>query len=546
MNEYDIAKAFEAIEKELMSSMLRNMERHKAEETKEGIEWSQWQAEQLKALEQYKIRNREKYGTQFKDINKEIAAIISAARTSGGMEQEMEILRAIKRGFTRCKKTKDAMTAQFFRMNDRKIEALIRATVHDMEKAETAILRMANDKYRQIIFNAQVYANTGAGTYEKAVDMAAKDMLSSGLGCVEYANGARHTLKEYAGMAIRTASKRAYLTGEGEKRKEWGISTVIINKRGNPCPLCLPWVGKVMIDDVWSGGKKSDGPYPLMSTAVSSGLYHPRCRDSHTTYFEGISEIETSYTKEELKKIESDFQNEQKQQYVKRQVEKFDRLARYSLDTENKSRYEVKAELWKNVRFRTGNLNSKKYAESKRILANFYAMPQNKVVEVLRQESKVWIGNLTENEISAIQKYTYNLGDEKPNRFFERLNAMLRGDLPKDNKLSSYAEIISGALKKNRIQHDVICYRNVRVNPIEKSKPGSILKLNQFISTSVISSRALNNNCKMIIYVPKGTKGAYIEEISKFPKQRELLLDKDCVYRVLLNKKNEIELEVLP
>ena len=66
--------------------------------------------------------------------------------------------------------------------------------------------------------------------------MATKDMLSSGLNCVEYKNGARYTLADYAEMAIRTASKRAYLQGEGEKCQEWGISTVIVNKRGNPCP----------------------------------------------------------------------------------------------------------------------------------------------------------------------------------------------------------------------------------------------------------------------------------------------------------------------
>lgn len=274
MAEYDIAEAFDAIEKELISSMIRNMDRHRAEETKEGIEWSQWQAEQLKALEQYKIRNQKKYGTQFQNINKKIDAIIRTARESGGMDQEIEILKAIKNGFKGYKKSNGAMTAQFFRMNDRKLEALIKATTDDMKKAETAILRMANDKYRQIIFNAQVYANTGAGTYEKAVDMASKDMLSSGLNCVEYSNGARHNLRDYADMAIRTASKRAYLTGEGEKRKEWGISTVIMNKRGNPCPQCLPWVGKVLIDDVWSGGTSRDGPYPLMSRAIAVGLYH--------------------------------------------------------------------------------------------------------------------------------------------------------------------------------------------------------------------------------------------------------------------------------
>lgn len=57
------------------------------------------------------------------------------------------------------------------------------------------MLRMSEDKYRQIIFNAQVYANTGAGTYEKAVDMATKDFLKAGINCIEYANGSRHTVK---------------------------------------------------------------------------------------------------------------------------------------------------------------------------------------------------------------------------------------------------------------------------------------------------------------------------------------------------------------
>ena len=86
-------------------------------------------------------------------------------------------------------------------------------------------------------------------------------LRAAGLNCIEYANGARYTISDYADMAIRTASKRAYLQGEGEKRQEWGIHTVIVNKRGNPCPKCLPFVGKVLIDDVWSGGSMEDGKY---------------------------------------------------------------------------------------------------------------------------------------------------------------------------------------------------------------------------------------------------------------------------------------------
>ena len=359
MNDYDIIAAFEAIERELIASMMRNMSRHRAEETNEGYEWSMWQAEQLKALEKYKRENQKRYKKQFKSINKQIAVLIQQARQEGNMEQEIKILQAIKKGWKVHGKNgsprSKSMTAEFFRLNDRKLAALIEATVHDMQEAEKAILRKAEDDYRKAIFNAQVYANAGAGTYEKAVDMATRDMLSRGLGCVEYANGSRHTLSDYASMAIRTASKRAYLYGEGEKRQEWGITTVIMVKRGNPCPKCLPFVGKVLVDDVWSGGR-SDGydpetgkRYPTISHAIECGLYHPNCKDSHTTYFTGISTADDKWTVKELRAIGLNYDAEQRQQYAKRQAEKYGRLAEYSLDEENKKNYKNKVEQWKAV-----------------------------------------------------------------------------------------------------------------------------------------------------------------------------------------------------
>lgn len=351
MADYDIEKALRAVEDELMQSMLRNMKRHRMEEIDEKKEWEMWQALQLKSLEEYKKENRKKFQSSFSRIDKEIAAIISEARVQGNMEQEIKILEAIRKGFKPPKGLKNSTQTmgEFFRLNDRKLNALIKATQNDFKKAEQAVLRMSEDRYRQVIFNAQVYANTGAGTYEKAVDMATKDFLSRGINCIEYANGARHTIADYADMAIRTASKRAYLTGEGEKRKEWGITTVIVNKRGNACPKCLPFVGKVLIDDVWSGGKQSDGSYMLMSYAMSQGLYHPRCRDVHTTYFEGISTPGAAYTKEELAKIEKDYRKEQKEQYANRQAERFGRLAKYSLDEENKKKYKRKENEWEKV-----------------------------------------------------------------------------------------------------------------------------------------------------------------------------------------------------
>ena len=346
--EYDVGSAFEAIEEELISSMIRNMERHKLEEIEEDKQWSMWQAEQLKALEKYRKQNKKKFGKEFKEINKKIDCLILGANEDGQMDQEAEILKAIKKGFP-AKKVSRGGTAEFFKVNDRKLNALLEATSSDMQKAESAVLRRANDQYRKVIFNAQVYANTGAGTYEKAVDMATKDFLSAGIDCIEYANGSRHTIADYADMAIRTASKRAYLQGEGTKRQEWGLHLVIMNKRGCPCPKCLPFVGKIMIDDVWSGGSSKDGKYPLMSSAIAAGLYHPRCRDVHTTYFPGITTVDPKYNKQEITDIEDTAKREAKQQYAKRQEKRFERLAKHSLDSENQRAYKKKQNDWQTV-----------------------------------------------------------------------------------------------------------------------------------------------------------------------------------------------------
>lgn len=344
MADYDISKAFETIENELIDSMMRNFKHHRAEEEKEGYNWSQWQSEQLKSLEQYRRTNQKKYGKQFSTLNKKIEEMLKTAMADGNAKQEAEILKAIKKGF-KVGKVGPSATGEFFKVNDRKLDALINATKSDMKKAETAILRMSNDKYRKAIFNAQVYANSGAGTYEKAVDMAVKDMLQAGLNCVEYRNGARHTLSDYADMAIRTANKRAYLYGEGQKRQEWGISLVVVNSRQGGCPDCAQYIGRVFIDDVYSGGSKADGNYPLLSEAIAGGLFHPRCKDSTSTYYEGITSLEP-VSSEELAQMEERETLETRQQNAERIEKRYNRLAQHSLDEDNKIKYQNRADGW--------------------------------------------------------------------------------------------------------------------------------------------------------------------------------------------------------
>lgn len=170
------------------------------------------------------------------------------------------------------------------------------------------------------------------------------------------------------------------------------------------------------------------------------------------------------------------------------------------------------------------------------------------VVNVLRSEYSEWISNLNNEEIHAIRKYSYNSNDfERSNRFFERLNRWLRGEYNENNEpiLKKYAKIISDALKKHPTKHSFICYRRVNYIPFDESKIGHDFKFNQFISTSVIQSKTIKGKYLLIIHIPIGTLGAYIEELSCFPKQREFLLDKDCIYRILSIKEDIIEVEVI-
>lgn len=571
MADYDISKAFETIENELIDSMMRNFKHHRAEEEKEGYNWSQWQSEQLKSLEQYRRTNQKKYGKQFSTLNKKIEEMLKTAMADGNAKQEAEILKAIKKGFN-VGKVSPSATGEFFKVNDRKLDALINATKSDMEKAETAILRMSNDKYRKAIINAQVYANSGAGTYEKAVDMAVKDMLQAGLNCVEYRNGARHTLSDYADMAIRTANKRAYLYGEGQKRQEWGISLVVVNSRQGGCPDCAQYIGRVFIDDVYSGGSKADGKYPLLSEAIAGGLFHPRCKDSTSTYYEGITSLEPVSSKE-LTQMEERETLETKQQNAERQEKQYNRLAQHSLDENNKIKYQNRADDW--------HTSNEEYKEK------IDEIIENSVENSSESDTIDDIKQLSLNDITDFenwQKDYYKLNedvsfsrDENPAIFkytggdYEIINALERGgsQLEKVKKcygedyvesLNGLGEKISKELSKFKLNTPLKLKRSVgNVDYITKATSsvddmrkmiGKTFTEKGFTSTTICSDSQLpfggiNNPTKttLEIIVPKNIRGAYIYKISESPAEFEFLIDRNTTYKIIDAGEREISVK---
>ena len=95
---YDIGAAFEAVENELIASMIRNMKRHKAEESDEKMQWSMWQTEMLKSLEvrELILRIPDEQDGRFKRIVfTEKAAAVKDALNKEIHETEELLLRGI-------------------------------------------------------------------------------------------------------------------------------------------------------------------------------------------------------------------------------------------------------------------------------------------------------------------------------------------------------------------------------------------------------------------------------------------------------------------
>ena len=326
---YDVNVVFAELEQELIEKFKRNM--HKYTDTSD-----MWQAMKMKDLEQYRrevAREIDKANKRAKRLSK----IIMKDDFIKGADKVDEFMKKFNLDVKTTSKN------DFFRLNRRKLNAMLEGVYGDLDNAAHAIYRKMDDVYRQTLFKAQIAKNSGIYTTEQAIDVATKDFLEKGINCIKYSNGAMVNIASYAEMVIRTSSRRAMLVSEGLRNQEWGISTIQITQHGSTCSLCSPWQGRVLIDDVYSGGKPDDGPYPLLSTAMAEGLFHPNCRHGSGTFFEGISEAPEPYNQAE---VEAKYELEQQQRHNERKIREWKRKATGSMDEGNRRRAEAKVQEW--------------------------------------------------------------------------------------------------------------------------------------------------------------------------------------------------------
>lgn len=342
MSDFDkeIAEIYKDMELKMIESMKRNLGLHLAEEVEAGIEYPQWQAIKIRELRKYQRHNKMLLKNSTRGMAKDIKDHIRDEMKQGSLHE----MKRFKEAKGADYKSAVAMKDGFFKINTRKVDALINSVQSDFSRADKAVLRMMNDTYRSTIFKYGMYVTNGVYTEKQAYDAAVKDFLSRGINCIEYKDGRRVNIADYTSMAIRTVNQRAYMAGEGEFRKELGETLVIISSHATSCKLCKPFENKVLIDDVYSGGTPDDGDYMLLSQAMAEGLFHPRCRHGLGTYYPELEDI-VHYETEDNKLNEYGTE-ELNRAHVENMIQKYKRLTVGSIDPANIAKYQARLNEW--------------------------------------------------------------------------------------------------------------------------------------------------------------------------------------------------------
>lgn len=342
LNFKDIAKIFEEIELRLIASLKRNLMRHKAEEIREDRQWTAWQAIKLQNLQKFRRENRQIMQEYSDKIDADTRQLMAEQFREG--EREAEAVAG-------AEPAASVPDVHFFGVNTTKMERLMQDVVQVEQTAETAALRTMDDVYRRTVNRAQLAMAAGETTLTKAIDMAVREFLEKGLNSIVYRDGRHVDIADYVRMVLRTTSTRAQLQGKSKRFAELGYDTVLISQYGGCSETCEPWQGRAYIDDVftiWNGEINGDSGksmycgkwFPLLSSAIRGGLFHPNCRHTMSLYIDGVTKIPPPIPAEQIRKQR---ELEQKQRVMERKIRKLKRLEAGTQDPQAVKEYGRKA-----------------------------------------------------------------------------------------------------------------------------------------------------------------------------------------------------------
>ena len=312
-------------------------------------------------------------------------------------------------------------------------------------------------------------------------------------------------IADYASMAVRTANQRAYMVGEGEFRQSIGETLVVISHHASACKLCRPFERKVLIDDVYSGGKPGDGDYMLLSEAMKLGLFHPRCRHGLGTYYPELEDI-NHYNNEE--NDVSDY-GRYNRAHIENMVQRYKRLTAGSVDPENVARYQAKLREWERKKEALDNL-----AKPFDITENgkYEVLPYDNEIDYKAAIREEYLNQNISSEDNATI-WAKDGGYIQNSVGYSEINSWLRGlsEEPPEGKYQKTMRILERLTRSFKLRKNYVGFRKVNCEYLQNVLGVDI--------SGLVKEAAIPNAMGKVrfIKVPKDAKSAQIivDQINK-------------------------------
>ena len=299
---------------ELENALLLNFRTYFAERRDvvlSDIDINDWKRRKFEKMTEFENSNRRLIQRYAKRIEKAILDDLRASYDFGINYVERFIKRAEKQGIEFIR----AREALSFAKNPR-VANKVDELKDLLNMAFNNSLRHLNTQYRRAV---RTIDQVGRPTLLSALDAVTREFKRTGVVATITANNRQIKMSNYIELNTIEFSQEMLFFGEGAKAEEVEIYTVYVSKHASSCPLCKPWEGRILVDDVYRGGKP-DGKHQLLSFAIKEGLGHPNCRHHWVPFLEGVDVIPEEELKRKMPKDTKLYQAEQELRYIERNI----------------------------------------------------------------------------------------------------------------------------------------------------------------------------------------------------------------------------------
>lgn len=175
----------------------------------------------------------------------------------------------------------------FSGLNIRQIELIADNLTRDLNNAINLIGRRYDDLIRRVTLETTAKKLSQGQTIRQMQKQLAEELQKNNINYVEYADGKRHGIKDYANMAARSTTAEAQNKAKIVQGEDWGYDLVRMTKHYPTCEICAMYQDRVyaLTKEAANGkykdknGKPLKFPY-LYDTAFADGYdtIHPNCR----------------------------------------------------------------------------------------------------------------------------------------------------------------------------------------------------------------------------------------------------------------------------